>query len=130
MLIDTESELHALDSSKLCILTCFSVSFFFFCSLSYHVGRLVSFKVWCFEFFNAPTIEKKGNEFVKFLELAFRFCIIGIDHEILKVPYSPVQVLESTLFEVTCDLGTNVVAGIEKKYVNELKKERYLPRLC
>ena len=57
MLIDTERELHALDR------TCFSIPFFF-CSLSYHVGRLVSFKVWCLEFFNAPIIENKGNEFV------------------------------------------------------------------
>ena len=37
-LVDTESELDVLDSSRLCVLTCFSVSFFFFCSLSYHVG--------------------------------------------------------------------------------------------
>ena len=111
LLVNTKSELHALDSPGLCVLACFSISFFFYCSLSYHVGVMVAFEVGRFEFFNASTSRKKNksrktsklkklikNEpsfffvqlvahtFRELLEFSLRLCIVGVDHEILKVP--------------------------------------------
>jgi hypothetical protein len=37
----------------------------------------------------------------EFLELAFRLCIVGVDHEILQVPETPREILETlALLEV------------------------------
>ena len=66
-------------------------------------------------------------------ELAFRLCVVGVDHEVLEVPQPPAQVLESlALFQEACDLGTNlgkIFTGLggEKR---EGEKTRYLPCLC
>lgn len=45
----------------------------------------------------------------QFLELTFRLCVVGVDHEVLEMPESPAQVLEPlALFKVAGDLGANL----------------------
>ena len=62
---------------------------------------------------NAPPllfIKLVSHAFRELFELALRLGAVCIDHEVLKMPESPTQILKAlTLFKISCDLGTNLI---------------------
>ena len=58
-----------------------------------------------------PLVQLVTHAFRKLLELALRLRIVGVDHEILKVPEAPAQVLEPlALLEEASDLCADLQA--------------------
>lgn len=106
-LINTEGELHSFDSAWEGMLASLAVALLFDCTFADHVSGVIALEVGSLKLLNAPAKksglkkERKMTErhtpafllvqlvthrFREFLEFTFRFSVVGVNHEILKVP--------------------------------------------